>query len=344
MKLLVALTASMLLLTTPSSQAQVQTLSVGWSIYPGWQDNALMAMKLIPGQPSFLEQREKEANAKVEISKFKEYTPSIDALVAGKLDAVALTLSDGLGIPVDSGVPITCILIDDFSNGNDAICAPKGTKFEDLAGKDILCEQYSVSQYLVWRALQKKGLKATFVNLRNTPGDECAKVFLTGIASGNPVTVATWNPHVLRIKNSGKADLLFTSKEIPGEIVDMVVVRTDRIAGKEKAIAAYVKAHYDVMRYYTDPKTHDKAVRAMTSSSELSPEDAPLFGGMLDSTRFYLTPEETATFMDSKELRDQNDRLRTFLTDAGAFKGAHPETYSVAVDSSFVKQAIAAKK
>src|SRR5260221_363191 len=131
MKPLVTLTASILLaLTTLTpSLAQEQTLSVGWSIYPGWQDNALMAMKLIPGQPSFLEKREKEANVKVEISKFKEYTPSIDALVAGKLDAVALTLSDGLGIPVDSGVPITCILIDDFSNGNDAICAPKGTKF-----------------------------------------------------------------------------------------------------------------------------------------------------------------------------------------------------------------------
>lgn len=320
------------------AQNTSETLSVGWSIYPGWQDNALMQMKLEPGKPSFLDQRTKEAGAKVEVHKFKEYTASIDALVAGKLDAVTLTLSDAMGIPLDSGVPVTCILVNDYSNGNDAIAAPKSTKFDDLKGKSILCEQYSVSQYLVWRALQIKGLKSDFVSFRNTPGDECAKVFLTSVTTPSAVTVATWNPHILRIKASGKAEILFSSKEIPGEIVDMVVVRTDRIKGREKAIAAYVKAHYDVMKYLTDTKTHERAVRAMASSSELTQTDFPLFSDMLNSTFFYYTPADTITFMESPELKAQHDRIRGFLKEAGAFKGANPDSYMITFDTQYVKQ------
>ena len=337
MKKITSILGLLLVLAVPALAEE--TLSVGWSIYPGWQDNALMQMKLEPGKPSFLDQRTKEADAKVKIQKFKEYIPSIDALVAGKLDAVTLTLSDALGIPLDSGVPVTCILIDDYSNGNDAIVAAKGVKFDDLKGKSILCEQYSVSQYLVWRALQLKGLPANFISFRNTPGDECAKVFLSAVGSKDPATVATWNPHVLRMMASKKAELLFTSKEIPGEIVDMVVVRTDRIKGREKAIAAYVKAHYDVMKYLTDPKTHEKAVRAMTSSSEMPPEDAPMFSAMLDSTHFYYTPDETVKIMEGSEIKKQNDRLRTFLKDVTAFKGTNPDSYEVTFDPQFVKQA-----
>lgn len=331
------LTVGLALFMSLCAHAQ-EKLSVGWSIYPGWQDNALMGLKLEPGKPSFLERRTKEAGAQVEIHKFKEYTASIDALVAGKLDAVTLTLSDAMGIPLDSGVPVTCILINDYSNGNDAIAAPKGSKFEDLKGKSILCEQYSVSQYLIWRALQIKGQKSDFVTFRNTPGDECSKVFLTAVNTASPVTVATWNPHILRIMASGKAELLFTSKEIPGEIVDMVVVRTDRIKGRENAIAAYVKAHYDVMKYLTDPATKERAIRAMASTSELTPADAPLFSEMLAATHFYYTPEDTIKFMESPELKAQHDRIRTFLKEVGAFKGANPDSYQVTFDTSFIKQ------
>ena len=73
---------------------------------------------------------------------------------------------------------------------------------------------------------------------------------------------------MLRILATGKADPLFTSESIPREIVDMVVIRNDRIAGKEKAIQAYVDAHYDVMRYFSGPDTSERAIKAMTVALE----------------------------------------------------------------------------
>ena len=39
-----------LMLAVSSVSAQDSTLKVGWSIYPGWMDNALMGMKLRRGK------------------------------------------------------------------------------------------------------------------------------------------------------------------------------------------------------------------------------------------------------------------------------------------------------
>ena len=322
-----------------AESANSNTFKVGWSIYPGWMDNALMEMELVKSEDSFLKQRTDEAGVSVQIVKFKEYIPSVSALASGKLDACTMTLGEALSIPVDSGIPVTIILINDYSNGNDAICVPNGWNWENMKGKSILAEEFSVSQYLVWRALQKEGLPYDHVGFKNTPGDECSKVFLAGVESNSPVAVATWNPHVLRIEESGKADMLFTSADIPKEIIDCVVVRTDRIKGNEKAIQAYVNAHYDVMRYLNDPATKERAIRAMTVSAELRKEDSALFEGMLSKTAFYSTPQETAEFMDSEELKTQHDRIRQFLLDVGAFRSENADNHQITFDSSFVRNA-----
>ena len=322
----------------PPAGAEEQVLKVGWSIYPGWMDNALMKMKLRKGKPTFLEERCKQHGVKVEVVKFKEYIPSVEALAAGRLDACTMTLGEAFAIPTDSGISVTCIIANDYSNGNDALCVPKGWTWETLKGKHIMAEEFSVSQYLVWRALQIKGLPLDYLKFKHTPGDECSKVFIAGADRGRHVAVTTWNPHVLRILATGKADPLFTSESIPREIVDMVVIRNDRIAGKEKAIQAYVDAHYDVMRYFSGPDTSERAIKAMTVAAELRKEDALLFKGMLDATRFYLTPKETADFMESEELKKQHNRVREFLKVFKAFKGKEPDKYEIRFDSSYVRK------
>lgn len=309
-------------------------LKVGWSIYPGWMDNALMKLKLRKGEPSFLEERNEQYGAKVDTIKFKEYIPSVEALTAGKIDACTMTLGEALALPVDSGVPVTCILVNDYSNGNDALCVPKGWTWETLKGKAVVAEQFSVSQYLVWRGLQENKLPLNHIKFKNAPGDECAKVFL----AGGDVPVATWNPHVLRIKESGKADFLFTSKSIPREIIDCVVIRNDRIKGREQAIQAYVAAHYDVMKYLKNEKTRARAIKAMVYASEMKKEDGALFDSMLEATHFYTSPKETIDFMDSKEIRTQHDRIRTFLKEFKAFRGEGVDKYQVGFDSSYIKK------
>lgn len=321
-----------------TAPAQSPPLKVATSIYPGWMDNWLMEMQLEKGQPSMLAKRTAAAGgAKVEIVKFKGYIPSVEALVAGQVDACTMTLQEALSFPEDSGIEAVVLLVHDYSNGNDGVLVPKGWKLDAIKGRSIVGEEFSVSQYLISRWLQKNSKPRDYLVFKNTPGDDVSKVFLAAVGTKEEVAGATWNPHVLRITQSGKSELAFSSRDIPGEIVDCLVIRKDRIAGREKAIQAYVDAHYDVMAYFTDPKTRDRAIRAMTVAAEFSPEDAPLYSQMLAATRFYTTKAETAAFMAGPEVRETQKKVKAFLKEFGAFKSKDPDKLEVEFDTRFLK-------
>ena len=49
-----------------------------------------------------------------------DYIPSIEAYVAGKVDATVMTNMEALDMPARSGVESTALIVGDYSNGNDA--------------------------------------------------------------------------------------------------------------------------------------------------------------------------------------------------------------------------------
>lgn len=317
--------------------APAQDLKVATSIYPGWMDNWVMEMPLEKGQPTILAKRSQAAGVKIEIVKFKEYIPSVEALVAGKVDACTMTLQEALSFPEDSGIEVVVLFIHDYSNGNDGVLVPKGWKLADMQGKSLVAEEFSVSQYLVSRWLQKNGKKRDYLTFKNTPGDDVSKVFLAAAGGKDAVAGATWNPHVLRIMQSGKAETAFSSKEIPGEILDCFVVRKDRIAGKEKALQAYIDAHYDVMASFTGAATREKTIRAMTVAAEFTGDDAPLYSQMLAATRFYTTKAETIAVMTGAEVKETQTKVKAFLKEFGAFKSKDADKLEVEFDTRFLK-------
>jgi NitT/TauT family transport system substrate-binding protein len=325
-----------ILLGGSGAWAQAEKLKVATSIYPGWMDNWLMEMKLVKDSPTFLEKRCKDTGGKVEIVKFKEYLPSVEALVAGKVDACTMTLGEALALPEDSGVEVACLFVHDYSNGNDALLTPNGWELEKMAGKTVVGEEFSVSQYLVYRFFQKNNKPLNYMVFKNTPGDDVSKTFLASVGTANELAGATWNPHVLRVLDTGKGKAMFTSRDIPGEIVDMLVIRKDRIAGREKSIEAYVNAHYDVMKYFVDPATRDRAIKAMAISAEFSDQDVPLYSKMLDSTRFYTTAKETRELMASEPLQETQKKVRGFLKDFKALKSPEPDKVAVEFDPQFL--------
>jgi len=329
--------SSILLAGILPAVGQTQELKVATSIYPGWMDNWLMEMPLEKGKPAFLPRRCAEEGGKVQIVKFKEYIPSVQALVAGQVDACTMTLGEALGFPEDSGVDVVILFVHDYSNGNDGVLVPKGWTLDSMKGRSVVGEEFSCSQYLVHRWLQKSGKSRDYLKFKNTPGDDVSKTFLAVAGKANQVAGVTWNPHVLRIMQSGKADLAFSSKDIPGEIVDALVMRKDRIAGREKSITAYVAAHYDVMTYFTDTKTNARAIKAMATAADFTSEETPLYSQMLVATRFYTTKEETVKFMESAEIKQTQEQVRGFLREFGALKSADPGKLNVEFDSVFLK-------
>lgn len=318
-----------------AATALAKPLKVAWTPYPSWQVFPASTLN-ISGNGSDLAKRMAETGGQVEIVKFKEYVVSITAMVSGDVDACTMTLQEALSFPVDSGIPVTVVLVNDYSNGNDVLFGPKGSTLADLAGKPVLLEEFSVSQYLLYQALKSKGIDIKSVKVRNTPGDEVPKVLLT--AKNAPFAV-TWNPHVVRIGESGKAEALFTSKQIPGHIVDALVVRTDRIKGNEASIQAVVSAYFDTLNRWKKG-ADERTTRAIASTADLkTKEEVELFKKTVSTTAFYWTPQDMITAMEGQEIRTNLHSVRAALIEFGAFKGANPGAYDVTFDTTWVKKA-----
>jgi NitT/TauT family transport system substrate-binding protein len=335
---LITLAVFCLALIVAPSFARAETFKVATSTYPGWMDNWLMEMKLNgPKEPSFLEKRTKESGTKVEIKKFPLYIPSVEALVSGEVDACTMAIQEAITIVADKGVEAVVIFPHDYSNGNDQIQIPKSWTEADIKGKEFLLEELSVSNYLLYRYLQSKGLPLKdYVTIKNTPGDNVAPAYIAALEN-KPVGGVTWNPGCQRMIETGKSKVLFSSRDIPAEITDVLVVRKDRIAGREKAIAAYVAAHFDVMDYLTNPATRDRAIKAMASAAGFDiskPSEVSNYAKMLDATRFYVNRKDALAGMENPALLKANETVRAFYK---TYAEPNPDAPAVTFDSSFLK-------
>ena len=121
-------------------------LRIAYSDWPGWT-----AFEIGIQKGWF-----KEAGVDTDFEWF-EYTPSMEAFTAGKVDAVMMTMGDALvtGAP---GARSVAILITDYSNGNDMIVAKPGiTDLKGLKGKKVGLEVGLVEHLLLLKGSRTWG-------------------------------------------------------------------------------------------------------------------------------------------------------------------------------------------
>lgn len=114
------------LCAAPLAHAAPPPLKIGYSDWPGW-----VAFQVALDKGWF-----KDAGVDVDFEWF-DYSASLDAFSAGKLDAVTVTNGDAL-VTGASGAKNTMILLTDYSAGNDMIIAkPPLRSVEQLKGRKI---------------------------------------------------------------------------------------------------------------------------------------------------------------------------------------------------------------
>lgn len=145
-----------LMLSAASSWAAAP-LKVGYSDWPGW-----VAWQVAIDKGWF-----KEAGVDVQFEWF-DYSASMDAFSAGKIDAVTVTNGDAL-VMASGGAKNVMIMLTDYSNGNDMIVGKPGIKsLKDLKGKKVGLEVGFVEHLLLLNGLEKSGMKESDVTLVNT--------------------------------------------------------------------------------------------------------------------------------------------------------------------------------
>ncbi|HEU4729159.1 MAG TPA: ABC transporter substrate-binding protein [Kofleriaceae bacterium] len=292
------------------SIAAEREFHVAWSVWTGWMPFKLMEAK------GFLARRAADKGLRVKLIEFPAYMDSVTAFVAGKLDGCAITAMDALQ-PAAAGVDTVAIVVNDTSNGGDGVLVRGIDDLRGLKGKEILLAESSVSHYLLVRGLASVGMTEADVRIKNTDGDVAGKAF---VADPRLEAVATWNPHLIQATEAGKGKVIFSSKQIPGEIIDLLVVNGSSLDEAPQLAEVLTEAWYDAMRAIEDPATRAESIAIMAAGAHASVEELEK---MMSGTELFTDRTRAAAFLEADTTRATMENIKKFSIDHGLVKDTH---------------------
>ncbi|MCA1771249.1 MAG: lipid kinase, partial [Halomonas sp.] len=140
------------LTSTPVQAQERDEFSVCWSIYAGWMPWGYL------DESGIMDKWADKYDISIDIVQVNDYVESINQFSSDNVDGCAMTNMDALTIPAASGVDSTALIVGDYSDGNDGVVLKNTDKLEDIAGRDVNLVQFSVSHYLLARALDSVGM------------------------------------------------------------------------------------------------------------------------------------------------------------------------------------------
>jgi NitT/TauT family transport system substrate-binding protein len=299
-----------LLVAVPLSQpvrAAEPTFTIGWSVYAGWNPYFYMA------RSGILKRWAGKYGIAIKVQRF-DYAASLDAFVAKNIDACTMTNMEALDMPAAAGVDSTAVIIGDYSNGNDAVLARNNLTLAQLPGKPVMLVQKTVSEYLLERAMDINGLNGQLsrMKLLNTSDSDIVGAFLGN--KSNQVAV-TWKPLVSEIlAQDTNVKELFDSSRIPGEILDLLVVRSEVLNRPDGSGVRFAKAvtgaWYETMAQLTG--TGPAADQAISGSAAASDDSVASYREQLRTTYLFARPDAAAQFATGAGLKQKMDLVRQF--------------------------------
>ena len=318
--LLAGVSALALPLTRPA-QAQTRTdFKVAWSIYVGWMPWGYAA------DAGIVQKWADKYGLTIEVTQFNDYVESLNQYTAGAYDAVTVTNMDALSIPAAGGVDTTAVIIGDFSAGNDAVFLKGPGGLADIKGRRVNLVEFSVSHYLLARALDSVGLSEADVTVVNTADPDMVGAFQTP----DVAAMVTWNPMVAEIKGLPDATAVFDSAQIPGEIIDMMVANTGSLAGNPDFGKALAGIWYETVALMVSDTAEGAAARAAMGAA--SGTDQAGFEAQLAATKLFATPAVAVAFTTSPDLSATMEKVRAFLFDKGLLGAGAPSADVIGIE------------
>jgi len=319
-KLLLVLLIPLTLITAQPAMAK-DKFRVGWSIYVGW-------MPWDYGNKSGIVKKWADKyGIEIEVVQINDYVESINQYTAGAFDGCVMTNMDGLTIPAASGVDSTALIVGDFSNGNDAVILKNKKTLKDIKGQNVNLVELSVSHYLLARGLEGVGLSEKDIKVVNTSDADMVAVYGTDQVTA----VTTWNPLVSEILGMPNSNKVFDSSQIPGEIIDLMVVNTKTLKKNPKLGKALTGAWYEIMA--TMSASDKKAIDAKTSMGKASGTDLKGYEAQLASTKMFYQAKDAVKFTNSKALKDTMAKVASFSFSHGLLGEGAPDAKFIGIET-----------
>jgi NitT/TauT family transport system substrate-binding protein len=295
---------------SPSADSAPRTeFSIGWSIYAGWMPWPYAQ------QAGIVKKWADKYGIKIDVVQVNDYVESVNQYTAGKFDGVTVTNMDALTIPAAGGKDTSAIIIGDYSNGNDGILLKGADTLSAIKGRQVYLVELSVSHYLLSRALQSASLKPTDIRTVNTSDADIVGAF----GSPDANAAVAWNPQ-LAVKGQPGAKLVFSSAEIPGEILDLLVVDTATLKANPNLGKALAGIWYETLALMQ--RQDDQGREARAAMAKLSGTTPEVFESQLATTYLYADPKAAVAATTAPALVNTMTQVRNFSFTQGLFPGA----------------------
>jgi NitT/TauT family transport system substrate-binding protein len=284
--------------------AKLDKVTIGYSAWPGWFPLA------VADQAGIFKKDGLDVNLKY----FADYVSSLDAMVAGKLDANTQTLNDTMAA-VAGGAKQSIIAVNDNSAGNDAIiCDSSITSVADMKGKTVAAEEGVVDHFLLLQGLAKDGMTQDDIDFRGVLTADAASSF----SAGQFDCVGVFAPFTLEALKREGSHVVFSSKDFPGTIPDHIVVSQAMVAKQPKVAQKLVNAWYDTLAYIK--ANPDKALKIMADKAELSTTD---YQDLANGTKIFTVDEAIQAFApgdSATSLQHTAGLINPFMVKSGLTK------------------------
>ena len=281
-------------LLSPALAAEKKDFKVAWSIYVGWMPWGYAA------DHGIVKKWADKYGINIEVTQFNDYVESINQYTAGAFDAVTLTNMDALSIPAAGGVDTTAVIVGDFSNGNDAVILKDKNELADILGQKVNLVEFSVSHYLLARALESIKAQEKDVKVVNTSDADMVAAFKTA----DVTAMVTWNPIVSTILELPDAKKVFDSSQIPGEIIDLMVANTEVLKDNPKFGKALAGIWYETIATMKSGNEGARSAMAKASGTDLKG-----FEAQLATTKLFSDPKDGRRLHHGRRSED-HDRAR----------------------------------
>jgi NitT/TauT family transport system substrate-binding protein len=248
------------------------------------------------------------AGTSVEPVEFAGPGESLAPLMAGHLDVSLTTADNVVLLSSRAGSKPAILSVLDASYGGDALVAKTSIdSIAELEGKTVATTIGEVNHLLLLKALASAGVDPSTVNMVNMSPDEAGAAFV----AGNLDAAVTWEPWVSKAA-SKNGHRLFTSKDVPNLLVDVMVVTQETRQAQNEALSAFMEGLAKGVAFLNDHPSKAHAIAGEWLS--VSGDDVAT---MLEGVRIYQPSEVPALLAPEGGMHDSLSSIATFMKDQG---------------------------
>lgn len=228
----------------------------------------------------------------VELVRFTAWSDNMASLYVDKIDITHSTYFNSIYFS-DKGEDAVLLAPIDYIVGGDGMAIKEDIEdIADLKGKKVAVEVGTDEHYLLYKALEIKGIGVDEIEIISTPSYEAHNAFIENRVAG----IFTYEPFLSIGANDGSGKIVFTTADLPGHMIDALVTSKQASLNRNKDLKIVMDAWYKTLDYIKE--NPQESFELMSKNEDMTAE---AFGDFFNGFVFY-SEEEALEKLESVEL------------------------------------------